>query len=178
MCSLSQLLRARALSIIWKVEVAWPMGSHFVEWWGSLLRRWVRRTSPHFVACHFTLRQTIRLTLSTPNLDTIINWDVVNYIYFWYPFFNWFKILSVFVYICPPHCERNSAHIVRTFPSSFRCVFDIVAHNVAGKSKILQYVGVRSFSQFLIIFIVHSIQFFIVSSKISKFLKLDQNWRF
>ena len=83
--------------------------------------------------------------------------------------------LSVFVYICPPHCERNSAHIVRTFPSSFRCVFDIVAHNVAGKSKILQYVGVRSFSQFLIIFIVHSIQFFIVSSKISKFLKLDQN---
>ena len=85
------------------------------------------------------------------------------------------EILSVFVYICPPHCERNSAHIVRTFPSSFRCVFDIVAHNVAGKSKILQYVGVRSFSQFLIIFIVHSIQFFIVSSKISKFLKLDQN---
>ena len=84
-------------------------------------------------------------------------------------------LLSVFVYICPPHCERNSAHIVRTFPSSFRCVFDIVAHNVAGKSKILQYVGVRSFSQFLIIFIVHSIQFFIVSSKISKFLKLDQN---
>ena len=83
--------------------------------------------------------------------------------------------LSVFVYICPPHCERNSAHIVRTFPSSFRFVFDIVAHNVVGKSKILQYVGVRSFSQFLIIFIVHSIQFFIVSSKISKFLKLDQN---
>ena len=83
--------------------------------------------------------------------------------------------ISVFVYICPPHCERNSAHIVRTFPSSFRCVFDIVAHNVVGKSKILQYVGVRSFSQFLIIFIVHSIQFFIVSSKISKFLKLDQN---
>ena len=73
MCSLSQLLRARALSIIWKVEVAWPMGSHFVEWWGSLLRRWVRRTSPHFVACHFTLRQTIRLTLSTPNLDAIIS---------------------------------------------------------------------------------------------------------
>ena len=86
--------------------------------------------------------------------------------------------LSIFVYICPPHCERNSAHIVRTFPSSFRFVFDIVAHNVVGKSKILQYVGVRSFSQFLIIFIVHSIQFFIVSSKISKFLKLDQNWRF
>ena len=77
MCSLSQLLRARALSIIWKVEVAWPMGSHFVEWWGSLLRRWVRRTSPHFVACHFTLRQTIRLTLSTPNLDTIISLDVL-----------------------------------------------------------------------------------------------------
>ena len=86
-----------------------------------------------------------------------------------------FETISVFVYICPPHCERNSAHIVRTFPSSFRCVFDIVAHNVVGKSKILQYVGVRSFSQFLIIFIVHSIQFFIVSSKISKFLKLDQN---
>ena len=56
------------LACIWKVEVAWPMGSHFVEWWGSLLRRWVRRTSPHFVACHFTLRQTIRLTLSTPKL--------------------------------------------------------------------------------------------------------------
>ena len=91
---------------------------------------------------------------------------------------RWIPLISVFVYICPPHCERNSAHIVRTFPSSFRCVFDIVAHNVAGKSKILQYVGVRSFSQFLIIFIVHSIQFFIVSSKISKFLKLDQNWRF
>ena len=86
--------------------------------------------------------------------------------------------ISVFVYICPPHCERNSAHIVRTFPSSFRCVFDIVAHNVAGKSKILQYVGVWSFSQFLIIFVVHSIQFFIVSSKISKFLKLDQNYVF
>ena len=85
------------------------------------------------------------------------------------------RLLSVFVYICPLHCERNSTHIVRTFPSSFRFVFDIVAHNVVGKSKILQYVGVRSFSQFLIIFIVHSIQFFIVSSKISKFLKLDQN---
>ena len=56
------------VACIWKVEVAWPMGSHFVEWWGSLLRRWVRRTSPHFVACHFTLRQTIRLTLSTPKL--------------------------------------------------------------------------------------------------------------
>ena len=49
---------------IWKVEVAWPMGSHFVEWWGALLRRWVRRTSPHFVACHFMLGHTIRLTLS------------------------------------------------------------------------------------------------------------------
>ena len=90
----------------------------------------------------------------------------------------WNMTISVFVYICPPHCERYSAHIVRIFPSSFRCVFDIVAHNVASKSKILQYIGVRSFSQFLIIFIVHSIQFFIVSSKISKFLKLDQNWRF
>ena len=65
------------VACIWKVEVAWPMGSHFVEWWGSLLRRWVRRTSPHFVACHFTLRQTIRLTLSTPNLDTIISLDVL-----------------------------------------------------------------------------------------------------
>ena len=41
--------------------------------------------------------------------------------------------ISVFVYICPTHCERNSAHIVRTFPSSFRFVFDIVAHNVVGK---------------------------------------------
>lgn len=68
MCSVYVCGSTYVVLCIWKVEVAWPMGSHFVEWWGSLLRRWVRRTSPHFVACHFTLRQTIRLTLSTPKL--------------------------------------------------------------------------------------------------------------
>ena len=44
-------------------------------------------------------------------------------------------------------------------------------HNEEGKSKNLQYVGVRIFSQILDIFVVHSIQFFILIF----FLKLDQN---
>ena len=69
---------------------------------------------------------------------------------------------------------RFVLNIVRRFLSSFRFVFDIVAHNVEGKSKNLQYIGVRIFSQILTIFIVHSIQFFILSSKLSKFLKLNQ----
>ena len=38
--------------------------------------------------------------------------------------------ISVFVWICSPHCERNSAHIVRRFPTSFRFALDIVAHNL------------------------------------------------
>ena len=41
-----------------------------------------------------------------------------------------------------------------------------------------QYVGVRIFPEILTIFVVHSIQFFIQSSKISKSLKLNQNWCF
>ena len=56
--------------------------------------------------------------------------------------------ISVFIQICPRHCERNSVHIVRRFPSTFRFVLDIVAHNVDGKSKNLQYVGVQIFFKF------------------------------
>jgi len=68
--------------------------------------------------------------------------------------------------------------IVRRFPSSFRFVLNIVAHNVEGKSKNLQYLGVQIFSQILTILIVHSIQFFILRSKLSKFLKSNLKWRF
>ena len=82
--------------------------------------------------------------------------------------------LSVFIQICPRRCEKNSTHIVRRFPSSFRFVLDIVAKYVEGKNKNLQYVGIRVSSQILTIFIIHSIQFFILSSKLSKFLKLNQ----
>ena len=58
------------------------------------------------------------------------------------------KTISVFIQICPRHYELNSAHIVRRFLSSFRFVLDIVAHNVDGKSKNLQYLGVKNFLKF------------------------------
>ena len=37
---------------------------------------------------------------------------------------------------------------MRKFPSSFRFDLDIVAHNVDGKRKILQYIGDHFFSNF------------------------------
>ena len=45
------------------------------------------------------------------------------------------------------------------FGSQCKKISDFVGHNVEGKSKNLQYVGVPTFSQILIIVIVHSIQF-------------------
>ena len=52
------------------------------------------------------------------------------------------QTLSVFVYFCPPHCERNSTHVVRIFLTSFLFALDIVAHNMEGKSKNFEYVRI------------------------------------
>ena len=78
------------------------------------------------------------------------------------PLFCYFIILnliSVFVQIFSPHCERNSAYIVRRFLTSFRFALNIVAHNMEGKSKNSKYVHVQIFSQILKILLLHSIQF-------------------
>ena len=65
----------------------------------------------------------------------------------------------------------------------FRLHFDLPwlchsqsAHNVEGKSKNLKHVRIQILSQIVEILIVHSIQFFILISKILIFLKSDQNW--
>ena len=75
-------------------------------------------------------------------------------------------------------CERNSAHNVRRFPTSFSLCPTLPVTMWKAKAKICSALEFEFFSQNLTIFIVYSIQFFILSSKISKFLKLNQNWRF
>ena len=66
----------------------------------------------------------------------------------------------------PQYYERNSCHNVKIFLlSSVFSGLDCDSH-LKGKSKNLQYVRVRIFSQILDICGVHSIQFFILISKI------------
>ena len=82
-------------------------------------------------------------------------------------FFNYhmrLDIKGIHLYL-PQYCESNSCHNVKIFPLSSGFSGPDRDSHLKGKSKNLQYVCVRIFSQILDICWVHSIQF----------LKLDQD---
>ena len=66
----------------------------------------------------------------------------------------------------PQYFERNSCHNVNIFLLSPGFSGPDCDSHLKGKSRNLQYVRVRIFSQILNILVVHSIQFFILISKI------------
>ena len=58
------------------------------------------------------------------------------------------KTLSVFIQICPPHCERNSAHNVRRFPPPFSLCPTLLVITWKANQKIAVRIRSNFFSNF------------------------------